>query len=84
MIACIDMLGAIVIDGVLTEYDGRHVVHHESWSFCFVADEVLEKSMKPVLGGTRKIRNTTLTQVIDSNTYNKTVRAQRDSNSPCK
>jgi hypothetical protein len=30
------------------------------------------------VGGTRKIRNTTLTQVTVLNTFNSTVRAQRD------
>jgi hypothetical protein len=32
----------------------------------------------PTVGGTRKIRNTTLTQVTLLNTFNSTVRAQRD------
>jgi hypothetical protein len=36
------------------------------------------------VGGTRKIRNTTLTQVTVINTFNSTVRAQRDWNSPYK
>jgi hypothetical protein len=35
-------------------------------------------------GGTRKIRNTTLTQVKVLNTFNSTVKAQRDWNSSCK
>jgi hypothetical protein len=34
--------------------------------------------------GTRKIRNTTLTQVTVLNTFNSIVRAQRDWNPPCK
>jgi hypothetical protein len=37
-----------------------------------------------VVGGTRKIRNTTLTQAKVLNTFNSTVRAQRDRNPSCK
>jgi hypothetical protein len=44
----------------------------------------LRSEVKLLVGGTRKIRNTTLTQVTVSNTFNNTVRAQRDCNSPCK
>jgi hypothetical protein len=36
------------------------------------------------VGGTRKIRNTTLTQVTVFDKFSNTVRAQRDCNSPCK
>jgi hypothetical protein len=43
-----------------------------------------ETTLQTVVGGTRKIRNTTLTQVTVINTFNSTVRAQRDCNSPCK
>jgi hypothetical protein len=39
---------------------------------------------KRLLGGTRKIRNTTLTRVTVFDKFSNTVRAQRDCNSPCK
>jgi hypothetical protein len=38
----------------------------------------------PVVGGTRTIRNTTLTQVKVLNTFNCTVKVQRDCNPFCK
>jgi hypothetical protein len=70
------------------EYSG-HYSHFRTqekvWSSGFYWSEMHEDTKRYVCwGGTRKIRNTTLTQVADSNTFNETVRAQRDSNSPCK